>query len=463
MKHILIIITISLYIVSASCSGSKSYLKKGQRLDESGLTTEAANFYIEALRRKKTNDKAIIALKKTGQQVLDNYFSTFYQSYTSERYRETVYTYIEAQSFKSKVAAVGVSLSEPIYYNDYYVEARNIYIAELYDRAQEFLAREAFADAESTLEEIKKLDPTYKDVNALSDFAFVEPKYRQALHEYDIAHYRKAYLIFNQINERTGGYKESRDYANLALESAQYPIGLLPVENKTRYPNLESGISGNIIRDIQALNDPFIKIIDRTHTETLLEEQFYNMTGIIDQNTIIETGTMLGTKAILVGKVVNARVTSGNLVKNSRTGWLGKEVRYVDEQGVKRTKLVFDKVYYYEYEQTNTVTLSFQYQLISTATGEVLLSDLVDIKKSDDINYAVFNGDTRYLYAGYWRNQFKNDPSDRRFSGYGEKRALDQKLTGRKSIKTTAELLVMIYKQIGSSVAGKLRGFNPED
>ena len=446
----------------AGCSGSKSYYTKGQRLEDSGLRTEAANFYIEALRRKKTNEKAIIALKKTGQQVLDEYFSGFYQSYTDERYREAVYSYLDAQTFIGKVKAVGVALNEPPYYRDYYDEARNIYIAEIYDRAQAFLSREAFGEAESLLEEIKRLDPTYKDVNALSDFAFVEPKYRQALHEYDINNFRKAYLIFKEINDRTGGYKESRDYATLALESAQYPIGLLPIENKTNYRNLESGISGSIIRDIQALNDPFIKIIDRTNTETLLEEQFYNMTGAIDQSSAIETGTMLGSKAIFVSKVVNARISTGKLVKNSRTGWLGKEVRYVDEQGVKRTKLVFDKVFYYEYEQTNAVTLTFQYQLISTITGEVLLSDLVDVTKRDNINYAVFNGDTRYLYAGYWRNQFKNDPSDRRFSGYNEKRDLDQKLNARKTIQSTEELTTAVYNQIGKDVASKLRGFNPE-
>ena len=462
MKQVLPIFLILAFFVLAGCSGSKSYYKKGQRLEESGLQTEAANFYIESLKRNKSNEKAIIALKKAGQQVLDERFSSFYKNYTDERYRDAVYAYQDAQTFKSKVEAVGVSLNEPVYYQDYYVEARNIYIAELYDRAQEFLEREAFADAENMLKEIKRLDPTYKDVNALSDFAFVEPKYRQALHEYDVSNFRKAYLIFKEINDRTGGYKESLDYASLALESAQFPIGLLPIENKTRYRNLESGISGSIIRDIQALNDPFIKIIDRTNTETLLEEQFYNMSGAIDQSSVIETGTMLGSKAIFVGKVVNARVDEGKLVKNSRTGWLGKEVRYVDEQGVKRTKLVFDKVYYYEYEQTNVVTLTFQYQLISTITGEVLISDLVEITKRDEMNYATFSGDTRYLYAGYWRNQYKRDPSDRRFSGYNEKRELDEKLNARKSIKSTQELTTDIYNQVGRDVASKLRGFNPE-
>ena len=462
MNKLLPILILSTATLLSACTGSKSYYKKGHKLEESGLTTEATDFYIEALKRKKTNEKAIIALKKTGQKVLDQRFSDFYKYFTDERYRDAVYTYLDAEKFKSKVEAVGVRLNEPVYYTDYYTEARSIYIAELYDKAQEYLNREAFTEAESILLEIKQLDPSYKDVKALSDFAFVEPKYRQALHEYDQSNFRKAYLIFKEINDRTGGYKESVDYAELALESAQFPIGILPIENKTRYRNLEAGITGSIIRDVKALNDPFIKLLDRTNTETLLEEQFYNMSGAIDQSTAIETGTILGSKAILVGKVVNARVEEGRLAKNSRTGWIGKEVKYVDPQGVKRTKLVFDKVYYYEYEQTNTVTLTFQYQLISTLTGEVLLSDLVEITKRDELNNATFNGDTRYLYAGYWRNQYKRDQSDRRFSGYNEKKELDQKLNASKTIKSTDELTNDAFDAIGNKVAGQLRGFNPE-
>lgn len=462
MKQTLPIVLIALLVALSACSGSKRYFKKGQTLDESGLRIEAANFYIEALRRKPTNDKAIIALKTTGQRVYDERLAAFYQSYADERYRDAVYAYIDAQRFINQVVAVGVTLSTPSYYAAYFEESRNIYIAELYDKAQQHLQNEAFEQAENLLEEIKNLDPTYKDVNALSDFAFVEPKYRQALHEYDIEHYRQAYLIFDEINNRTSGYKESVEYAALALENAQFPISILPIENRTAHRGLEAGISGTIIRDIQTLNDPFIKLIDRTHTDALLAEQYYNMSGAIDQSTAQQTGTLLGSKALLVGRVVNARLEEGRLIKNSRTGWLGKEIRYVDDQGVKKTKVVYDKVYYYEYEQTNRVTITFQYQLISTQTGEVLANDLMEISRTDDMNYATFNGDTRYLFAGYWRNLYKRDPSDRRYETSGQKRQLDQLLRAPRTINNTAELSNQIFNQIGSRVANALRGFNPE-
>ena len=460
-SHIPILILVASLAIAA-CSGSKSYYKKAANLEKAGLTTEAADFYIEALKRKRTNDKAIIALKKTGQAVLDEQLQNFYRQFTDERYADAVKTYRNADSFKARVEAVGVKLSAPEYYNDYYVEARDIYVAELYDKAQNYLDQEDFASAERTLKEIKILNPSFKNVSELSDFAFVEPKYRQALHAYDAKRYRQAYLLFKEITDRSKGYKESQAYMELALESAQFAVGILPLENKTVISNIQSGISGSIIRDLKALNDPFLVIIDRTQTDVLLKEQFYNMSGAVDRSTARETGTLIGSDALFIGKVISARKEEGKLKKSSRTGWLGKEIRFVDKEGVKRTKIVFDKVYYYEYEQQNTISITFQYQLISTETGEVLLSDQLEVTKQDKINYVTFNGDTRLLYAGYWENQFKNTSSDRRFSGYNEKKDLDQKLKSRTTINSLDELSKDGYDYIGKAIAQKMKTFNPE-
>jgi len=460
--------TLTILLFSAllfvACSGSKSFYKKGRNLEKNGLTAEAANFYIEALKRKKTNDDAIIALKTLGQKVLDEKYSTFYKYYSDERPKDAVYAYLEAEEFKSKVSAVGVILTSSPYYRDYYVEARDLYVAELYTKAESHLQNESFKDAELVLNEIKILDPSYKDVGALSDFAFIEPKYRQGLRAYDSQEYRKAYGLFKEINNRVqNGYKESFDYMQLALESAQYTIGILPIENKSGLSDFESGISGAILTALKDLNDPFIKLVDRTQRNKLLEEQYYNMTGAVDPNSVRETGTMLGTKAILVGKVLSATKSVGALRKFSRTGWLGKEVAYVDPAtGAKKKRIVYSKAYYYEYQQESTVSCTFQYQLLSTATGEVLISDIIELSERDEINYATFNGDSRLLIAGYWKNQYRNDPSDRQFSSIQQKRELDNLLRGRREITPIDKLTTSAYNGVGSKVARSVGLYNPE-
>ena len=138
-----ITIAVQLLIITAlsiACSGSNGLYKKGQKLDEAGLHYEASNFYIDALQRKSSNSDAILALKVTGQKVLDDYYAVFYQYYSDKNLKKAVYAYLEADNFKSKVTSVGVKLTSADYYEDYYKEVKTLYIHELYENAQkEFL------------------------------------------------------------------------------------------------------------------------------------------------------------------------------------------------------------------------------------------------------------------------------------------------------------------------------------
>ena len=463
-KSLPYILIIALATGISACSGSKSFYKKGKKLDESGLQVEAANFYIEALRRKSSNADAIIALKKTGQKVLDEKLATFYKNYSAERFKDAVYNYLDAQDFKSRVTQVGVSLDEAPYYQDYYVEAKDIYIAELYDEAQAFLDKEQFDEAKALLNEVKKLDPKYKNVNSLHNFAFVEPKYRQALHNYDAEHYRKAYFLFEEINNHVQeGYKESKAYQQLALESAQFTIGILPFENATNVAFLESGISASTIAAVHNLKDPFLKLVDRSQSDKILEEQLYNMSELVNQEYAVETGAALGTKAILVGKVISATKTDGKKRRERKNGWLGKEVKYIDvTTGAKKKKIVYSKVYYYEYEQVRELNCTFQFQLISASTGEILASDIIEMTKKDHINYATFDGDARLLVPGFWKYLNKKDPSDKIYNSYSYKKAIDRKLKARRNLRSMSDLSGDLYEDMGSEIARHIGLFNPE-
>ena len=307
--------------ISVGCSGSKSLYKKGQQLDEAGLHYEASNFYIDALTRKRTNSDAILALKVSGQKVLDDYYAIFYQYYSAKNLKKSVYAYLEAENFEKKVNSVGVKLLAADYYEDNYTEVKALYISELYEAAQKELDDEKFADAELKLKEIQKLEPKFKDVTELTTFAFVEPKYRMAIRAFDKFEYRKAYFLFEEVIKASGNYKESKELKDIAQENARYTIGILKFENSSKVSGIETALSGSIVRDLMNLKDPFLVVIDRTNTQKLISEQKLGMTGIIDESSAAKAGEMLGAKAILVGKVVSAEKIPGRLKKQSKTGY----------------------------------------------------------------------------------------------------------------------------------------------
>jgi len=440
-----------------ACSGSKSMYKKGVQLDEAGMKEEATGYYIDALQRKATNIDAQIALKKTGQMVLDDYLSEFYQQANTGQTKASVYTYIKAEEFVERVRSVGVQMEIGYPQQEEYKKVLKGYLKDLYTKAQNDFDQEAYASAESKLKEIATLYPDYENVDELRSLAFVIPSYKKGLRLYDEEKYRKAYAEFESIEER-GGYRDSKDLMDICIEKGQYTIGLMRFDNKSNNRGLEDGISSAIVRDIMNLNDPFLKVIDRRNTEALLKEQELAMTGTVNQQTAAKAGELLGAKSVLSGSVVSAVVTNGKLRKSSRPGWLSKKVKYKDSEGKTKTKTEYSKVYYYEFAQTNEVNIVFQYQIISSETGQILVTDIIEETQSDKINFATFpSGDSRNLYSGQWTAQNKKNPADKVYSTYSAKRNLDRMLSSSQSIQPTTKLLEQAYETIGIRVANKVK------
>ena len=86
------------------------------------------------------------------------------------------------------------------------------------------------------------------------------------------------------------------------------------------------------------------------------------------------------------------------------------------------------------------------------------------LKKSatDQIDYAEFNGDSKYLYKGTWVSQNSRKPDDKVYNSYSAKKELDRQLNGRRQINSVESLSNDLFKQIARSVANKIENFNPE-
>jgi hypothetical protein len=86
----------------------------------------------------------------------------------------------DAKNYYNKVDAVHVHLDFPEYYEDYYNEAKEVFLAERYEIAQSALDQERFSVAKEVLTEIAGFDPEYANLSELKSYAQLEPKYREA-------------------------------------------------------------------------------------------------------------------------------------------------------------------------------------------------------------------------------------------------------------------------------------------
>ncbi len=123
----------------------------------------------------------------------------------------------------------------------------------------------------------------------------------------------------------------------------------------------------------------------------------------------------------------------------------------------------YHKVNYTEYTQANRVSSSFQYQLTSTETSSILVSDAMDINADDDVHYVTFEGNGNMLVPGYWENKEKDSPTDKVNDTSHEVGNLQGLLKAKRNIKSIETLKIEVIDNIAERVARKINSYNPEE
>ena len=61
----------------SSCSGSKAFVKRGIKMEEVGMMSQAANFYFTAVSKDPYNTDGLAGLQRAGQWVLNDHLARF--------------------------------------------------------------------------------------------------------------------------------------------------------------------------------------------------------------------------------------------------------------------------------------------------------------------------------------------------------------------------------------------------
>ncbi|HRH38691.1 MAG TPA: CsgG/HfaB family protein, partial [Flavobacteriales bacterium] len=140
-------------------------------------------------------------------------------------------------------------------------------------------------------------------------------------------------------------------------------------------------------------NDPFLKVVDRENMERILAEQRLSLSGVVDEQTAVRVGNLIGAQAVLMGEVVDYREVPGELRRSTKDGYETYTETVIDPKTGAKTYVPRTKaVRYAEYLQENKVYMTFNYRLVSLETGEVLVSKVVDRQEQDHMYYADYQG-----------------------------------------------------------------------
>ncbi len=430
MKQVTWLVILS-SMIALACNGPKALVKKGFELESAGQIEQAANMYYAAVMKDRTHVDALASLQRAGQGVLDMKLADFQSAVALNDRAEAVRTYELAEAYFDKIAAVNVRLDFPERHKMAFSQVKNAHMNDLYNSGMESLASERFEDAQREFEEIVRLDPTYLDAALQSDIAYCEPRYRNGKTALEGGLFRSAFGLFDQVIQRKPDFKDAKAMKQESLDQGIFTIAVIGFQNGSDRPNLENKFRTYVMQEVSNSTDPFLKVVDRENQEMILQEQQLALSGMLDENTAVEVGGMLGAKALLKGTVVSYEGSQSELRRYTRQGFESYQVEQVNSEGKKYYETKYRSVNYMEFEQSRSVSVTFNLTLISLATGETMASEMITRERSDEIRYARYTGNKSKLYPATMSGSVNK-------SGKSQVQAL---LNGRQELTAESTLL----------------------
>ena len=202
-------------------------------------------------------------------------------------------------------------------------------------------------------------------------------------------------------------YKDSQKLYLICKDAGTTRIAILPFTNKSGKKqfgaigeNISNAIRSALINDFAIME--FIQIIDRQQIEKIIEEQKLSQSGLIDSQTSLKIGKLLGVHQIISGEVTFLTASNPQHVKNKQR--YSKEVvidteKYTDEEGKSKTRNVYGDVIALATSHNMSASSQIQasYQVINAETAQVLNSELVGANRQFEYRWVTFNGDQRAL------------------------------------------------------------------
>jgi tetratricopeptide (TPR) repeat protein len=392
------VLATSVLIAMSSCSGSKAFVKRGMKMEEVGMMQQAANFYYTAVTKDAYNADALAGLQRAGQWVLNDHLARFDEARLAGNRGTAVSAFERAKAYQNKLERLGIGLLILSETEAAYNRVKNDHLEEVYEEAVAHLENEAFSESLRDFDEVLRLDPKYKDAKSLADIAYCEPLYRNGLKALEREHWRSAYDDFNACVGRDTNFKDAKILREECLEKGQFAIALVNFENGSNRQGMETKLKSYVQQALGESQDPFLHLVDRENQELILQEQQLALSGVIDANSSVEVGGLMGAKAILKGTVISCDVNTSSRQRTDMQGFESYKVAKVNEDGKKVYETKYRPVIYQKYQQTRTVKVTVQLSLISLETGKTEMTEIIKREQNDLTEYARYGGDNNNIY-----------------------------------------------------------------
>lgn len=207
-------------------------------------------------------------------------------------------------------------------------------------------------------------------------------------------------------------FKDAANLYDLARKNAIMRIAIIPFENKSRknqYGEIGEIITDKIVSDLMNENSAmeFIEIITRDQLEKVLREQNLSGAGLVNDNSVVQVGKLLGVSQILTGQITQISSSENPPILSS----------YIEEgtinpytnQAQKVTARVSTN------KKEAKASISGGYKIIDVKTGKLVKSDSFTENYEYSHVFARYEGPKEALSEAskvLCRREEENPPSD---------------------------------------------------
>lgn len=431
MKKLVPLLAIAFLL--GGCRGAQYYYKTGNKYAKAHMLKESVTAYKQAIDRKPGRVKYRMAMDQQGNALLE-------ELYTNYRFADgndslSIYKFLEAEKWRAYLKPyINTSRYEGFYDRDY-ADQLDRFLSQKYIRAEKWIRTRQFDRAQSNLEEIKSLDPNYKEVQSLLEFSEVEPIYVQALDLFEGNKFREVHDLLQPMLKKYPKQEMLRKLEEQAIERGKYRLGIISDPNITgSEATMSAALQSAVISLIQKNDDPFLELLDRTNFEMLQQEQEAIINGTTNEAAV--TQELLAADAYLKVIITHVYENEGTLNQQTRRGWERYYVTTKNDEGEEVKKAMYKKVTYREFTKQNEASYDMQLAMVERATSRILWSESFHHEDKDEIHYVEFSG-TGDLFSGDWRYQNKEHPSDRRRNDSG---SMNRLVKANKRIQSTSSM-----------------------
>lgn len=431
MKKLVPLLAIAFLL--GGCRGAQYYYKTGNKYAKAHMLKESVTAYKQAIERKPGRVKYRMAMDQQGNALLE-------ELYTNYRFADgndslSIYKFLEAEKWRNYLKPyINTSRYEGFYDRDY-ADQLDRFLSQKYIRAEKWIRTRQFDRAQSNLEEIKSLDPNYKEVQSLLEFSEVEPIYVQALDLFEGNKFREVHDLLQPMLKKYPKQEMLRKLEEQAIERGKYRLGIISDPNITgSEATMSAALQSAVISLIQKNDDPFLELLDRTNFEMLQQEQEAIINGTTNEAAV--TQELLAADAYLKVIITHVYENEGTLNQQTRRGWERYYVTTKNDEEEEVKKAMYKKVTYREFTKQNEASYDMQLAMVERATSRILWSESFHHEDKDEIHYVEFSG-TGDLFSGDWRYQNKEHPSDRRRNDSG---SMNRLVKANKRIQSTSSM-----------------------